>query len=77
MSARTFAVSLLHGTIQAPPRVNISLPVLQAMEQMHGLQTYLTTFVDGVLYMRDIMFHDLICLKQAGTRHGWPSAEAS
>ena len=36
MSARTFAVGLLHGTIQAPPGVNIPavpLPVLQAMEQ--------------------------------------------
>ncbi len=36
MSARTFAVGLLHGTIQAPPGVNIPaipLPVLQAMAQ--------------------------------------------
>ena len=36
MSARTFAVGLLHGPIQAPPGVNIPavpLPVLQAMAQ--------------------------------------------
>ena len=35
-SARTFAVGLLHGTIQAPPGVNIPavpLPVLQAMAE--------------------------------------------
>ena len=54
MSARTFAVGLFHGTIQAPPGMNIPaipIPVLQAMEQTHGLQTSLTTFVDGVIYL--------------------------
>ena len=36
VSARTFAADLLHGTIQAPPGVNIPavlLPVLEAMAQ--------------------------------------------
>ena len=54
MSARTFAVGLLHGTIQAPPGVNIPavpLPILQAMEQTdNDFQTSLTSHVDGVLY---------------------------
>ena len=31
MSARTFAVGLLHGTIQAPPDVNIPAVLLRVL----------------------------------------------
>ena len=54
ISARTFAVGLLHGTIQPRPGVNIPavpLTILQDMARAHGLQTYLTYFVYGVLYL--------------------------
>ena len=63
MSAHTFAVGLLHGTIQAPPGMNIPavpLSVLQAMEQTHGLQTFLTSFVDGVLLFGAVLHYIIL-----------------